>query len=365
MIFLYGTAHYGQVDVVDGEHIVTRFFHLYGVPIVPLESIWVTGWRRAGVPIGHPCRWSARSIVVAYVRWWGALVAPLAGFVAVVQPIALIGCLVLAALAVWSWRLRFAHDPRITRRVALQRRMLGTACDPLAMRPVDAAALLPQAEARFAPVSDGRTPADVARFGATSEDQAAAAFVVLRLVAATATGSIAAEARRASEQVLAGSRDDEVGEREAPYRAAASALVAVAQARPLSVGGELVSFRVEGLGVSLVCTLLVLVFGGEPCASRMRGGFAQSRPEIAHSTTRKLALEAYPQFVLKPVNHDGCPTLAELGEYANGNVVDPWGREYRFRCHDLPAGAVGIAVWSTGPNGRDEQGAGDDLASWR
>ncbi|HVK71833.1 MAG TPA: prepilin-type N-terminal cleavage/methylation domain-containing protein [Kofleriaceae bacterium] len=118
------------------------------------------------------------------------------------------------------------------------------------------------------------------------------------------------------------------------------------------------------LEIMIVLAILALVMGLLVGPALFKS-FSQSRTEIAHSTTRKLANEAYPQYALKPSNAGKCPTLAELGEYANGNIKDPWGEEYQFRCTDLPPGASGIAVWSKGENKKDEQGEGDDLASWK
>ena len=58
----------------------------------------------------------------------------------------------------------------------------------------------------------------------------------------------------------------------------------------------------------------------------------------------------------------------------DGLVVDPWGNRYRVMIDsdfdgEIPApdGTVmtaAVLVWSLGPNGKDEAGAGDDLATW-
>jgi len=42
MIIIYGTHHYGKVDSHDHQYQLTRFFHLYYIPLLPLSSIWVT-----------------------------------------------------------------------------------------------------------------------------------------------------------------------------------------------------------------------------------------------------------------------------------------------------------------------------------
>jgi len=44
---------------------------------------------------------------------------------------------------------------------------------------------------------------------------------------------------------------------------------------------------------------------------------------------------------------------------ASGEFVDPWGEPYRFSVDP------NVRVYSCGPNRIDEQGAGDDIASWK
>ena len=61
-------------------------------------------------------------------------------------------------------------------------------------------------------------------------------------------------------------------------------------------------------------------------------------------------------------------------ETSDGLVVDPWGNRFRVMIDSdfdgaipAPDGTVmqtAVLVWSLGPNGKDEGGAGDDLATW-
>ena len=52
-------------------------------------------------------------------------------------------------------------------------------------------------------------------------------------------------------------------------------------------------------------------------------------------------------------------------------LVDPWGRPYQVQLawpagganHNDPTLLAEVKIWSTGPNGRDEHGAGDDIIS--
>jgi hypothetical protein len=57
----------------------------------------------------------------------------------------------------------------------------------------------------------------------------------------------------------------------------------------------------------------------------------------------------------------------------SGEFIDPWGNPYRLALDDDGDGItevegssinVSVAVWSTGRNGMDEAGAGDDIRSW-
>lgn len=51
---------------------------------------------------------------------------------------------------------------------------------------------------------------------------------------------------------------------------------------------------------------------------------------------------------------------AGMGEMNKaGEFVDPWGSPYRLSV------TGGVRVYSCGPNRQDEQGNGDDIASWR
>lgn len=65
-----GTRFCGRVDETRSGHVVTRFFHIWFVPLVPLSSWFVTG---SGSVVKLPL--SFRSILVAYVRAFGVLLA--------------------------------------------------------------------------------------------------------------------------------------------------------------------------------------------------------------------------------------------------------------------------------------------------
>jgi hypothetical protein len=214
MIFIYGKRCYGKVDACGDEHVSTKFFHVWYLPLAPIESYWIVDAGGRGYKIAM----SNKSVLAAYLRIWGPLVAVLglaAGNIG-----GLIFAAAMAAAAGWSWTHRAQRDPRELRRAQLHRIAIGTGCDPMLMPPDLVARLKPGVDARWAAVADGKSPADVARFGATSAAQAAAAYAALRLAARTGKGAASADARRASDRVLDGITDDDARELAGgPYRA--------------------------------------------------------------------------------------------------------------------------------------------------
>ena len=49
---------------------------------------------------------------------------------------------------------------------------------------------------------------------------------------------------------------------------------------------------------------------------------------------------------------------------SEGGFLDPWGNPYHVT-FDLNNSNRIVTVWSSGPNGKDESGQGDDITSWR
>jgi hypothetical protein len=196
MLIVWGTRHYGKVDQFAQQYAVTRFGHVWFLPMIPMESIWVTG-RWGDDLAGHPRRLSLRSVGAAYARTWGLLggaIALITGLTSA-SPIAVaVGAALLAAgLASFRWRnLRTAREHR---RAGFNLLTIGTACDPLDMPPEYAMILRPALEERWAELAAGHTPDDVARIGATSVPQAATAYALLRVIACVEPGRTAPTAR--------------------------------------------------------------------------------------------------------------------------------------------------------------------------
>jgi hypothetical protein len=109
-----------------------------------------------------------------------------------------------------------------------------------------------------------------------------------------------------------------------------------------------------------VVGLLAFLFLSTVASARPRGCWSDSAKEIASATIAKYTLEAFPQWA---AHHDaaGCPpSLDALGEYMNGDGVDPWGRDYVMSCDphaDKPWRT--FAVVSRGPDRR--LGTDDDV----
>jgi hypothetical protein len=216
MIVIYGTRFYGQVDAHEGQRQLTRFFHIYYVPLIPVGTMWVTRQTERGYN-GHPVRMSGRSVVAGYARVWGPVAA--VGAIAtgsVGGAIAAVGC---AALAAWSWTWRSIRSAREQKRSDFHLLAFGTRCDPLNMDDQLAQTLQGQIAQRWAEVAEGSSPEDVARLGAATPAQAVLAYASLRLAARLAPAAHARDARTASDRILDAIKDTPVLEG-GPYRSA-------------------------------------------------------------------------------------------------------------------------------------------------
>jgi hypothetical protein len=218
MIIVWGTHHYGKVDGHGTEYMCTRFAHLYFVPLFPMGgSRWVLrGF--ADDLLGYDVPISGRSVLATYLRVWAPIVAIALGATFTIWGLA--AAALLAVLSGWSWMWRSVHG-RELRRAQLNQLAFGTACDPLRRPMGQCIGLRREVEERFAEVSNGRTPDDVARLGADTALQAALAYGCLRVAAATAERPIARKAREASERVLDRMTDRDVDalSEGGPYRA--------------------------------------------------------------------------------------------------------------------------------------------------
>ena len=88
---------------------------------------------------------------------------------------------------------------------------------------------------------------------------------------------------------------------------------------------------------------------------------------VARATmaVRAYAFEAFPKWAASNPSTT-CPArLEDLAAFISGaDVRDPWGHRYAVYCGaTLPTGARGLAVSSSGPDGKE--GTSDDIASWK
>ena len=71
-------------------------------------------------------------------------------------------------------------------------------------------------------------------------------------------------------------------------------------------------------------------------------------------------------------NYSGPYMTFKQGEITGGAVIDPWNNAYHYNNpgtdHSGTSGpnyTTYVDIWSNGPNGTDDSGAGDDIANWR
>src|ERR1044071_2276099 len=109
-VIIFGRRSYGRVHEHAGEYADTQFFHLNFVPLLPMQSHWITqqiGEERAGFPI----RLHLPSVAAAYLRIWGP-VGAMAIFMASGSIPAVAASLALVAASAWSWTWRSRRGAR-------------------------------------------------------------------------------------------------------------------------------------------------------------------------------------------------------------------------------------------------------------
>ncbi|HEU4729439.1 MAG TPA: hypothetical protein VFT22_16170 [Kofleriaceae bacterium] len=220
MIVIYGTRFYGQVDGHAGQRQLTRFFHLYYLPLFPVGTLWVTRALDRGYH-GHAVRMSGRSVLAGYARVWG----PIAGIAALASGSigGAIAAAALVAASAWTWAWRSVRSERERRRSDYHLLAFGTRCDPLRMADELASVLHAEVAARWETVADGCTPEDVARLGAANPAQAVLAYARLRLAARLLPPAPARDALLASERILDAIKDADPALDGGPYRSTAQA----------------------------------------------------------------------------------------------------------------------------------------------
>ena len=121
-------------------------------------------------------------------------------------------------------------------------------------------------------------------------------------------------------------------------------------------------------GLAQATGFAVWCYAGWCVADFVRGArralYSESKLNTAHSTVKRFAFEAFPNWEVTHPDRD-CPArLDELNEYVNStDIRDPWGNDYRFTCG--PRGKTAkLVVLSAGEDG--EWGTHDDIRSdWK
>jgi prepilin-type N-terminal cleavage/methylation domain-containing protein len=117
------------------------------------------------------------------------------------------------------------------------------------------------------------------------------------------------------------------------------------------------------LEIMIVLAILALVMG-LLVGPRVMKMFGESKVDTTKIKLKKYAFEAYPAWSASHPDK-ACPDkLADLNEYMNNDdSKDAWGQPIKLLCGpNLPAGARGIAIMSSGPD--TKEGTEDDLKSW-
>jgi hypothetical protein len=212
MIVIWGTRNAGKIDQREGQYALTRFAHVYWLPLFPVSAIWVT---RDGV--GHTMKMSGRSVLAGYARTWGVLVAAL-GIAGIVP---LVPAVIAATLTAVSWAWKDVNTPGHKRRSDLNQLAFGTRCEPKLLPGELAEGIKIELGQRWALISEGQSPDEVAKFGTDDPQRAATAYGLLRLNALTLPAAQAREAEGLADRIADGARDKKQLTGEGPYRSAA------------------------------------------------------------------------------------------------------------------------------------------------
>jgi hypothetical protein len=215
MVIIYGTRLAGVVGRVEGQYAATRFAHVYWLPLLPIDRMWVVE-EDGDATRGHAIRWSGKSVLAAYLRTWGLI---LGGAMMLFAPLAAAivgGVLVLAGCASWAWR-ALGEQERHQRE--LFHAATGSWCDPELLPGTVVRDMRHSLGERWRLLDPQATPQDVARFGTQDEDQRALAYALLRLDALTAPRHQAVQLRELGARLLVSRRRQAFDPQGGPYRA--------------------------------------------------------------------------------------------------------------------------------------------------
>lgn len=121
------------------------------------------------------------------------------------------------------------------------------------------------------------------------------------------------------------------------------------------------------LEIMIVLAILALVMG-LIVGPRVMAMFSKSKVDLTRLKVKKFSDDAFTQWSMTGGNK-GCPSkLGDLTPFMNDQspeaINDAWNQPLKMLCgSSLPPGAMGLAVMSIGPDGKE--GTEDDIKSWQ
>ena len=193
---------FGKVDEYGGELAASTFLHLFGLPLLPTGSVWLTAGQYGYQAL--PIKLHLRSVVAGYLRTWVPLTWWIAFAVDSPTGYGVVAAALAACFGTWTWRM--THRLKVQRQNDFDLVALGTQCPPRRMLTKDLQQALAQQKVTFADVTRERNPDDIARFGSSSAEELIAAYGLLRLHS-TLTPTTASNARFAAMRIVNGRHD--------------------------------------------------------------------------------------------------------------------------------------------------------------
>jgi hypothetical protein len=312
MVIIYGRRAYGRVDAHGGEHAQTTFAHIWYMPLIPIQSFWITA--DGGAPRGFEIRAHGRSILLTYLRMWGPLVA-IACFAAGSVGALVAGAL-LSVLSIAAW---VARSARPSRRSDFNLVAFGTRCEPARM-PTDMRARIKHGlQERWDKLGLTRPPEDIAQYGAKSIAEASTAYGLLRIAGVERRD---ASAHAAADRITTGQydvapavdgpyREDHADHADPSVSAVLSQVEAIASAHSAERGAAAASAPwwqlTRGKGFFAAIVAMALVGGIVTYAPSLRGA--------VHVDAADLALLASPN--TKKFVQVECDSVEFLGTFSN------------------------------------------------
>jgi hypothetical protein len=144
---VFGTRGYGKVDCVPGVcYVLTHFFHINFLPLIPIRSFLIIEEPGGGPPRGFRMPINLKSMAIGYVRGWSIGAAIIAGFFAVItltgnkpDETAAVVCALIALAGAAAFPLSYLVRNANPQRTAELLARLGVSADPAAQADAPAA----------------------------------------------------------------------------------------------------------------------------------------------------------------------------------------------------------------------------------